>query len=118
MNVAGFITRSIGGGQSSHPGLDIAVPRESYIRAAGDGIVKAAGIDDVYGNYVVIDHGARLESVYGHASKFFVTAGDRVRRADLIGLTGSTGRSTAPHLHFEVRRDGKAVDPLAYVRQP
>lgn len=116
--VQGFITRSIGNGSSAHPGLDIAVPRESYIRAAGDGIVKAAGIDDVYGNYVVIDHGARLESVYGHAAKFFVTAGDRVRRADVIGLTGSTGRSTAPHLHFEIRRDGKAVDPLAYVRQP
>lgn len=116
--VPGFITRSIGGGTSAHPGLDIAVPRESYIRAAGDGIIKAAGIDDVYGNYVVIDHGGQLESVYGHATKFFVTAGDRVRRADVIGLTGSTGRSTAPHLHFEIRRGGKAVDPLAYVRQP
>jgi murein DD-endopeptidase MepM/ murein hydrolase activator NlpD len=116
--VPGFITRSITNGASTHPGLDIAVPRESYIRAAGPGTVRAAGIDDVYGHYVVIDHGARVESVYGHASKLFVTAGDRVRRAEVIGLTGSSGRSTAPHLHFEIRRDGKAVDPLAYVRQP
>ena len=77
-----------------------------------------AGVDEVYGQYVVIDHGAQLESVYGHASRLFVTAGDRVRRAEVIGLTGSTGRSTAPHLHFEIRRAGKAVDPLAFVRQP
>jgi murein DD-endopeptidase MepM/ murein hydrolase activator NlpD len=116
--VPGFITRSISDGRSTHPGLDIAVPRESYIRAAGAGMVKAAGIDEIYGHYVVIDHGNRIESVYGHASKLFVTAGDRVRRAEVIGLTGSTGRSTAPHLHFEIRRDGKAVDPLAFVRQP
>lgn len=118
LSVAGHITRSITDGSSSHPGLDIAVPRESYIRAAGPGTVRAAGLDDIYGQYVVIDHGGSLESVYGHASRLFVTAGDRVRRAEVIGLTGSSGRSTAPHLHFEIRRGGRAVDPLAYVRQP
>lgn len=116
--VPGFITRSINDARATHTGLDIAVPTNSYIRAAGAGTVRAAGIDDVYGQYVVIDHGQSLESVYGHASRLFVTAGDRVRRAEVIGLTGSTGRSTAPHLHFEIRRDGKAVDPLAFVRQP
>jgi murein DD-endopeptidase MepM/ murein hydrolase activator NlpD len=115
---AGFITRSLSDGRSRHPGLDIAVPKNSYIRAAGAGMVRAAGVDDVYGQYVVLDHGAGLETVYGHASRLLVTAGDQVRRGDTIALTGSTGRSTAPHLHFEVRVSGRAVDPLTYVRQP
>lgn len=118
LTTAGFITRSLSDGRSRHPGLDIAVPKNSYIRAAGAGLVRAAGIDDVYGQFVVVDHGEGLESVYGHASRLFVTAGDRVRSGDVIALSGSTGRSTAPHLHFEVRRDGKAVDPLSFVRQP
>jgi murein DD-endopeptidase MepM/ murein hydrolase activator NlpD len=115
---AGFITRTLAEGGSRHPGLDIATPRNTYIRAAGPGTVRAAGVDPVYGQYVVLDHGEGLETVYGHASKLFVTAGDRVRRGEVIALSGSTGRSTAPHLHFEVRRQGRAVDPLLYVRQP
>ncbi|HEX6309255.1 MAG TPA: M23 family metallopeptidase [Longimicrobiales bacterium] len=118
LSVPGIITRTINDARSAHTGLDIAVPANSYIRAAGPGTVRAAGVDDIYGQYVVIDHGGDLESVYGHASKLFVTAGDRVRRSEVIGLTGSTGRSTAPHLHFEIRRGGKVVDPLAFVRQP
>ena len=118
LSVPGIITRTINDSRTSHTGLDIAVPANSYIRAAGPGTIRAAGLDEIYGQYVVIDHGGDLESVYGHASRLFVTAGDRVRRAEVIGLTGSTGRSTAPHLHFEVRRGGKAVDPLAFVRQP
>jgi murein DD-endopeptidase MepM/ murein hydrolase activator NlpD len=114
----GFITRSVNDARATHTGLDIAVRANAYIRAAGGGTVRVAGVDEIYGQYVVIDHGGELESVYGHASKLFVTAGDRVRRAEVIGLTGSTGRSTAPHLHFEIRKGGKAVDPLAFVRQP
>jgi murein DD-endopeptidase MepM/ murein hydrolase activator NlpD len=114
----GIITRTVNDARATHTGLDIAVRANSYILAAGGGAVRVAGTDEVYGQYVVIDHGSGLETVYGHASKLFVTAGDRVRRAEVIGLTGSTGRSTAPHLHFEVRSGGKAVDPLAYVRQP
>ena len=116
--VPGFITRTINDSRTSHTGLDIAVPANSYIRAAGPGTVRTAGVDEVYGQHVVIDHGGGLESVYGHASRLFVSVGDRVRRAEVIGLTGSTGRSTAPHLHFEIRRGGKAVDPLKFVRQP
>jgi murein DD-endopeptidase MepM/ murein hydrolase activator NlpD len=115
---SGFITRSLSDGRSRHPGLDIAVPKNSYIRASGAGTVRAAGLDEVYGQFVVIDHGEGLETVYGHASRLYVTAGDRVRRGQVIGLTGSTGRSTAPHLHFEVRQDGRPVDPLTFVRQP
>lgn len=116
---AGFITQmreEVAGGD--HPGLDIAVPSDSYIRAAGSGSVIDAGVDDVYGRYILIDHGDGLHSMYGHASRLFVEPGDRVDRNEVIALSGSTGRSTAPHLHFEIRKDGQPVDPLAYVRQP
>lgn len=118
LSARGFVTRALNRGRSNHSGLDIAVAANSEIRAAGPGTVRAAGSDEVYGLYVVIDHGDGLESVYGHASRLLVTAGDTVERGAVIALTGSTGRSTAPHLHFEVRRDGKPVDPLQYVRQP
>lgn len=116
---AGFITQlrqDTAGG--NHPGLDIAVPNDTYIRAAGAGTVKDAGVDDVYGRYILLDHGDGLETMYGHASRVFVQPGDRVERNEVIALSGSTGRSTAPHLHFEIRKDGSAVDPLTYVRQP
>lgn len=116
---AGFITQGrVAADGSSHPGLDIAVPADSYIRAAGAGVVEDAGVDEVYGHYILIDHGDGLKSMYGHASRIFVGAGDPVERNEVIALSGSTGRSTAPHLHFEVRRDGEPVDPLAFVRQP
>ncbi|MGH7464353.1 MAG: peptidoglycan DD-metalloendopeptidase family protein, partial [Longimicrobiales bacterium] len=69
LSVRGFITRSVNDARATHTGLDIAVPASSYIRAAGPGTVRVAGVDDIYGQYVVIDHGSELESVYGHASK-------------------------------------------------
>jgi murein DD-endopeptidase MepM/ murein hydrolase activator NlpD len=118
LSTPGFITRALSDGRSRHPGVDVAVPKNSYIVAAGPGRVRVAGVDEVYGQYVVVEHGSGLETVYAHASRLLVTAGDRVRRGDTIALSGSTGRSTAPHLHFEVRVDGRAVDPLLYVRQP
>lgn len=115
---SGFITRNLSNGGSQHPGLDIATSRNAQIRAAGPGRVRAAGVDDVYGQYVVLDHGSGVESVYGHASRLLVTAGEQVERGQVIALTGSTGRSTGPHLHFEVRIGGQPVDPLRFVRQP
>lgn len=116
----GFITQPQvhRGRRGEHPGLDIAAPENSVIRASGGGVVKEAGEDAVYGKYVLIDHGNGLESLYGHASRVLVSAGERVRRLDVVALSGSTGQSSAPHLHFEIRRDGKAVDPLGYVKQP
>jgi murein DD-endopeptidase MepM/ murein hydrolase activator NlpD len=115
----GFITqRRQATAGASHPGLDIAVPADSYIRAAGAGTVEDAGVDEVYGRYILIDHGDGVESMYGHASRVFVQTGDTVERNEVIALSGSTGRSTAPHLHFEIRKDGEPVDPLAYVQQP
>jgi murein DD-endopeptidase MepM/ murein hydrolase activator NlpD len=118
--VAGFITRSReeSARQGEHPGLDIAVPAETEIRASGEGVVKEARQDRVYGQYVLVDHGEGLESLYGHASRVLVREGDRVSRGQLIALAGSTGLSSAPHLHFEIRKNGRAVDPLQYVRQP
>jgi murein DD-endopeptidase MepM/ murein hydrolase activator NlpD len=118
LSEAGYVTRRMATGRFGHPGVDIAVPTDSYIRAAGAGVVAAAGTDSVYGEFVLIDHGGGVQSMYGHASRIFVAPGDRVERHEVIALSGSTGRSTAPHLHFEVRRNGEAIDPLVLIRQP
>lgn len=115
----GFVTRSFGSGPDAapggHPGLDVAVPVGSYVRAAAPGLVSAAGRDSVYGFFVRIAHRDGLSSLYAHNSWIFVAAGDTVERLQVIALSGSTGRSTAPHLHFEVERDGETVDPLRLV---
>ena len=115
----GFVTQGLlAQEQGDHPGLDIAVPTDSYIRAAGGGTVVDVGEDDVYGRFVVLDHGDGYTSVYGHASLTMVTRGQQVRQSEVIALSGSTGRSTAPHLHFEILLDGEAIDPLTLVSQP
>lgn len=114
----GFVTQGLLAGGQNHPGLDIAVPMDSYIRAAGAGAVVEAGRDPTYGNYVVIDHGHGLRSLYGHAASLLVEEGQEVRQNEVIALSGSTGRSTAPHLHFEIIRNGQPIDPLELVRQP
>lgn len=117
----GFVTRTFGSrddaGSSGHTGVDIAVPNGSYVRAMGVGRVEEAGEDDVYGRYVRIAHGDGLSSLYGHNSWLFVQPGDSVQRLQVIALSGNTGRSTAPHLHFELTRDGALLDPLAFVNQ-
>lgn len=119
LTVPGYITQRLEGeGRDQHPGLDIAVPSGSYVRASGGGTIRAAGEDDVYGLYVLVDHGDGYQSLYGHVSQIFVDEGAIVDRHEVIALTGSTGRSTAPHLHFEIRREGEAIDPLTLVRQP
>ncbi len=104
--------------EGDHPGLDIAVPTDSYVRASGAGTVADVGEDEVYGGFVVIDHGGGYTSLYGHASSTLVSLGQRVRQNEVIALSGSTGRSTAPHLHFEILLNGEAVDPLTMVQQP
>jgi len=115
----GFVTQGLLDVEGvEHPGIDIAVPTDSYIRAAGGGTVAEAGEDPVYGRYVVLDHGEGYRSVYGHASELLVEAGEVIRPGEVIALSGSTGRSTAPHLHFEILLDGEAVDPLSLLDQP
>jgi murein DD-endopeptidase MepM/ murein hydrolase activator NlpD len=119
LTTAGFVTQNLlEESEGDHPGLDIAVPSQSYIRAAGAGVVADTGNDAVYGNFVTVDHGAGYLTLYAHASDVLVEAGQRVRRNEVIALTGNTGRSSAPHLHFEVRLNGETVDPLTMVRPP
>lgn len=115
----GFVTQGIHEGiEGDHPGLDIAVASDSYIRASGGGTVVDVGDDAVYGRFVVIDHGQGYSTLYGHASTTLVALGQNVRERQVIALSGSTGRSTGPHLHFEVLVDGEPVDPLTVIDQP
>ncbi len=101
----------------SHPGIDIAVPAGTPVRAAGGGVVEAAGADSAYGLFVLLRHSGGYETMYGHASRLLVHEGDSVQAGQVIALSGSSGRSTAPHLHFEIRREGKSLDPLTVVKQ-
>jgi murein DD-endopeptidase MepM/ murein hydrolase activator NlpD len=117
--VRGFVTR---GHRSrvlgSHPGMDIAVASGSRILAAGGGTVAEVGEDSVYGRFVRIAHPGGYESLYAHASSLLVRARERVPAGGLIALSGNTGVSTAPHLHFEIRKDGRPVDPGTLVHNP
>lgn len=115
----GFVTREhLGRIPGQHPGIDIAVAEGSYVRAAGAGVVTQAGEDDVYGKYVRIRHPEGFESVYGHASELFVISNEEVDRHQVIALSGNTGTSTAPHLHFEIWKDGEPIDPRQVVDAP
>jgi len=99
-----------------HPGMDLVAIFGTPIRAAADGRVDFAGPDGGYGNMVEIDHGNGLKTRYGHMSKILVKQGVFVHEGDVIGRVGSTGRSTGPHLHYEVRVDSEPVDPLSFLR--
>ena len=106
-----------------HTGLDVGVGLGTPVSAAADGVVVLAGTNVVggrvvgYGTYVVIAHGGGLYTLYGHLSRLGVATGDRVRAGQVIGLSGSTGNSTGPHLHFEVRVGSEPVDPQPYLPQ-
>lgn len=115
----GFVTREhLGRIPGEHRGIDIAVAEGSYVRAAGSGLVVQAGEDRIYGRFIRIRHAEGYESVYGHASELFVTANDAVERHEVIALSGNTGTSTAPHLHFEIWRNGEPIDPRTLVQVP
>ena len=104
-------TRPGGTGTVTHSAVDIAAERRSPIYAAGAGTVEAAGFDASYGSYVLLDHGGGLETFYAHCQTLQVEAGETVARGQTIASVGSTGMSTGPHLHFEIRVDGTAQDP-------
>ena len=104
------------GGERMHKGLDLAVPAGTPVLAPADGVVEKASWFSSYGNFIEIAHGGNMETRYGHLSGYNVVAGQQVHKGDVIGYVGSTGRSTGPHLHYEVRVDGEAVDPTPYMQ--
>ncbi len=119
---AGWLTSAMGarrdpftGGADFHPGLDISADRGSPVYATADGTVVLASAFSDYGNLIRLDHGFGLESRYGHLSKFDVEVGGKVKRGDLIGRVGATGRATAPHLHYEVRVNDRLLNPLQFL---
>ncbi len=111
----GMRTHPVLGGRRAHKGVDLAGPTGTPVYATADGTVSMAQWFSSYGNYIQLEHGAGLETRYGHLSGYTVKAGQKVRKGDLIGYIGSTGRSTGPHLHYEVRVAGVAVNPVPYM---
>ena len=105
----------INGSQSGHLGMDIAAPQGTPIVAANDGVVILSQWNGSYGNCVMIDHGGGIVTLYGHISQLIAGVGQVVSRGQTIALVGSTGRSTGPHCHFEVRINGATTDPLNYL---
>ena len=103
------------GVEKFHNGVDMAAPGGSPILAAYDGKVVASGYSPSMGNYIMIDHGDTLYTIYMHASALYVSTGDYVTRGQKIAAVGSTGRSTGNHLHFGVRLNGQYVDPMGYL---
>lgn len=104
-----------GGGHEFHSGQDIGAPRGTPVYATASGVATLAGTQNGYGQIVVIDHDNGLTTRYGHLSKIVATLGQEIKRGDLIGEVGSTGRSTGPHLHYEVRINDVAVNPGHYL---
>jgi murein DD-endopeptidase MepM/ murein hydrolase activator NlpD len=103
------------GDQGFHAGIDIANDTGTPIRAAADGVVRFSGWEGGYGKLVVLDHGNGYTTLYGHCSKLNVSVGQKVKRGTMIARMGSTGEATGPHLHYEVRRFGAAVNPMQFL---
>lgn len=114
LTIKGFVTARFSGA-AGHPGVDIAAPVNTPVVATGHGTVARAGTDPVYGEYILLRHAEDFHTMYGHNALLLVEEGDRVDRGETIAYSGNSGRSTAPHLHYEVRRSGRAVDPEPYL---
>ena len=100
-----------------HSGVDIRTPYGTRVESAGDGIVLEAGFDSGYGNAIVLDHGYGMTTKYGHLSKIFVVVGQEVERGQVIGAVGMTGKTTGPHLHYEVIVNDTPVNPMKYLHE-
>jgi peptidoglycan DL-endopeptidase CwlO len=100
---------------SFHEGIDIAVPTGTQIRAAASGSVAIAGVEGGYGNYTCVDHGGGLSTCYAHQERILVSGGQQVSQGQIIGISDCTGHCLGPHVHFEVRVNGQAVDPMGYL---
>ena len=111
----GMRTHPITGVYKLHTGVDISAPMGANFIAANDGIVTKAGMNSAYGNMVIIDHGGGVSTLYAHGSEILVQVGQIVKRGDAILKVGSTGYSTGPHAHFEVRINGVVTDPIPYI---
>jgi murein DD-endopeptidase MepM/ murein hydrolase activator NlpD len=109
----GAARAALGGGWRTHAGVDLAAPTGSPVAASMDGRVARAAWASGYGLLVTLEHAGGVETRYAHLSSIGVTPGQRVHRGEVIGLVGSTGHSTGPHLHYEVRQAGRAINPLA-----
>jgi murein DD-endopeptidase MepM/ murein hydrolase activator NlpD len=121
----GWLTGTFGGrsdpftGESGyHQGLDISLEKGSPVYATADGTVEAAAYNGDYGNLIILRHGFGLTTRYGHLSGFNVKAGQTIKRGDVIGFVGATGRATGPHLHYEILANGKLINPLQLLTQP
>lgn len=112
----GFRADPFAGRRARHKGLDMAGPIGTPIYATADGVVTHAGWDSGYGRLVKIQHAFGIETRYAHLSQVRVEVGQRVSRGDRIGDMGNSGRSTGPHLHYEIRVGGEAVNPMIYIR--
>jgi murein DD-endopeptidase MepM/ murein hydrolase activator NlpD len=120
LDETGYITRGqvkASGRVEAHPGIDIAVAVGSLVRASGGGRVLQAGQDPEYGLFVLLEHPEEYQTMYGHLSRILVTVGATVAPGEVVGLSGNSGRSTAPHLHFEIRQRGLSLDPLTLVKE-
>jgi murein DD-endopeptidase MepM/ murein hydrolase activator NlpD len=122
--VTGWLSSPYGGrrdpftGQDDfHPGLDISAPQGEAVLSPADAIVSAAGPGGDYGNLVVLDHGYGIVTKYGHLSRFAVSAGQAIKRGDVIAYVGTTGRSTSPHLHYEIWINGRLTNPMRLLAQ-
>ena len=120
----GWLSSSVGrrtdpitGGDDYHQGLDISADAGTPVYATADGTVMLAQREGAYGNLITIDHGYGLETRYGHLSKYEVKSGSQVKRGQIVGRVGSTGRATGPHLHYEVRVNGRLLNPLQLLLQ-
>lgn len=111
----GYRTDPFTGKKTFHEGLDISADSGTPVKASASGVVEFAGKKGGYGNCIIINHGNGLKTLYAHCSKLLVKEGQKVQKGDLIANVGSTGRSTGPHLHFEVHVGGTPVDPLKYL---
>ena len=111
----GYRTDPFTKARKMHEGMDFTAKTGTPIYATGDGVVKSADNSlSGYGNHIEINHGFGYLTLYAHLSKYKVRPGQRVKRGDIIGYVGSTGRSQAPHLHYEVHKDGKVVNPINF----
>ncbi len=115
MSPFGGRTDPFSGEGAIHTGVDLAAPQGTPVHSAADGIVVHAEFNGGYGRLVVVDHGNGLQTYYGHLSRFEVVSGQEIRRGDILGLSGSSGRVTSPHLHYEVRMAGTPVNPYPYL---